>query len=379
VNGTQDGVPAMLLAVNAGSSSLKLALFRDDATGAVSEILRINRDHHAGNAVRCTGGAFEKIALPPASASDGEFLAALCATLKPHRVVHRVVHGGDEARFCVAIDAAERARLHALSALAPLHQPPALRLIDTLANAQPALPQYACFDTAFHAGMPAVARDYALPAALRARHPNLHAFGFHGISCQSAVENLRAGGELPARLVIAHLGSGASVTAVLNGRSVATSMGFSALEGLVMATRPGRLDAGVLLYLLRHETADAGALEELLYRQSGLLGYSALSADMRVLLASDEAAAQAAVDLFVYRAAQEIAALCVALDGIDTLLFTGGIGENQAVIRERITDRLRFLGEFNVRVLACDEERSMAQAVRVAVQPATTGPATARR
>lgn len=359
---TNDGAPATLLAVNAGSSSLKLALFRGDATDAVTERLRITRDHHAGHAVRCSGGDAANLELPPESASDGEFLAALCARIRPSRVVHRVVHGGEETRPCVAVDAAERVRLHALSALAPLHQPPALHLIEALAHAQPALPQYACFDTAFHAGMPAVARDYALPAALRARHPQLHAFGFHGISCQAAVENLRAGGELPARLVIAHLGSGASATAVLNGRSVATSMGFSALEGLVMATRPGRIDAGVLIYLLRHETADADVLENLLYRQAGLLGYSGLSADMRVLLASDEPAAQAAVDLFVFRAAQEIAALCVALGGIDTLLFTGGIGENQAVIRERIATRLRFLGEFRVRVLPCDEERAMAEA-----------------
>lgn len=361
-----NGNTGIVLAVNAGSSSLKLAVFR---AGASQAALRIGVDRHRDAPPKITGEpALVSALVMPASGDYPAFVVALLAALRPllpvTAIAHRVVHGGDEARECVPLDAGERARLHALAPLAPLHQPPALAIVDAVAAALPALPQFACLDTAFHAGLPPVAREYALPEDLRARHPELHAFGFHGLSCRWTVTQLQRERALPPRLVIAHLGSGASVTAVLDGASIATSMGFSALEGVPMATRPGRIDAGVLLYLLRQERMGVDALEEMLYRRSGLLGLSGLSGDMRVLLASDDPRAQAAVDYFVQRTAGEIGALAVALGGLDTLVFTGGIGEHQPAIRERIAARLRAIApQLAVRVVACDEEAVMAAAV----------------
>lgn len=356
----------IVLSVNAGSSSLKLAAFR---AGVPQAALRISVDRHLDTPPKIAGGpALASALVLPASREYPAFVAELLAALRPllpvTAVAHRVVHGGDEARECVPLDAGERARLHALAPLAPLHQPPALAIIDAVAAAQPALPQFACLDTAFHAALPPVAREYALPAEIRARHPELHAYGFHGLSCRWTVEQLRREQALPARLVIAHLGSGASVTAVRDGASIATSMGFSALEGVPMATRPGRLDAGVLLYLLRQERMTVDALEDMLYRRSGLLGLSGRSGDMRALLASDDPRAQAAVDYFVQRTAGEIGALAVALGGIDTLVFTGGIGEHQPAIRERIAALLRAIApQLAVRVISCDEEAVMAASV----------------
>lgn len=364
---------ARVLAVNAGSSSLKLALFETNGDAPRCR-LRVVLDRHAGTPARLAGdeALLDALHLPPTN-DYASFTAALLEQLHApapvDAVVHRVVHGGNETRDCVLLDAAQRARLHALSALAPLHQPPALAIVDALAAARPALAQYAGLDTAFHHTLPPEARDYALPADIRARHPELRAWGFHGLSCRWSIAQLARAGSLPPRLLIAHLGSGASITAVRDGRSIATTMGFSALEGLVMATRPGRLDAGVLLHLLRHETHDADALENLLYRKSGLLGLSGLSADLRVLLASDAPAARAAVDLFVHRAATEAGALAVALGGIDTLVFTGGIGEHQPEIRARITAKLRAVApDITERVIACDEEAVMAAATFAARQ-----------
>lgn len=338
-----------ILAVNAGSSSLKVATFRV-AEGVMLEESRTTL---------------------PATDAAARVIDLLGKPVAPvDAVAHRVVHGGDEARECVPLDAAQVARLRALSPLAPLHQPPALAIVDAVARAQPGLAQYACLDTAFHATLPDVARAYALPADIRVRHPELRAYGFHGLSCRSIVERLRRDGALPARLLIAHLGSGASVTAVRDGASVATSMGFSALEGLPMATRPGRIDPGVLLYLLREDRLDADALETLLYRRSGLLGLSGASGDLRVLQANDDDASRAAVEFFVYRAAQEIAALAVALGGIDLVVFTGGVGEHQPAIRERILARLQFLGAvLPARVVPCDEETVMAEGVYRQRQP----------
>lgn len=351
----------LLLAVNAGSSSLKLALFRPGGN-LPREILRVSVDRRAGVPPAVSGepDLVAAFAAPPAG-DDAAVVLALLAALPASRIAHRIVHGGDEARECVPLDAAQRARLHALAPLAPLHQPPALAIVDAVAAAHPSLAQFACLDTAFHASMPPEARAYALPAEVRTRHPEIHAYGFHGLSCRSVVDRLRQAGALPARLVVAHLGSGASVTAVREGRSIATSMGFSALDGVPMATRPGRIDPGVLLYLQRAGGLTLDALEQLLYRKSGLLGLSGVSADIRALLASDDPDARAALDFFVYRVAAEIGALATALDGIDCVVFTGGIGEHQPAVRERIVARLRCLGPgISTRVLACDEEAVMA-------------------
>jgi acetate kinase len=228
--------------------------------------------------------------------------------------------------------------------LAPLHQPHNLAAIRALLDAAPGLPQVACFDTAFHATQSSVATRYAVPRELEAR--GVRRYGFHGLSYEYIASVLpdylgaRAGG----RVVVAHLGNGASLAALRGQRSVGTSMGFTALEGLVMGTRPGSIDPGVLLYLLQEMKMDATAVADLLYHRCGLLGVSGISHDMRELLASTEVRAAEAVDLFVYRTVTQIGGLVAALEGLDALVFTAGIGEHSGPVRERICQGLAWLG-----------------------------------
>ena len=234
--------------------------------------------------------------------------------------------------------------LDALSPLAPHHQPHNLAAIRAVSATAPELPQVACFDTAFHATQPDVARRLPLPRALRDK--GLQRYGFHGLSYEYITSAVPAynGGDLPERLLVAHLGNGASLCAIRDGESVATSMGFSTLDGLLMGTRSGSIDPGVLLHLMREEQMDEAALSKLLYDESGLLGVSGISADMQVLLGSSEAAAAEAVDLFCYTLVRAIGSMAAALDGIDALVFTGGIGEHAAVIRSKVCERLGWLG-----------------------------------
>ncbi|MEX2297860.1 MAG: acetate/propionate family kinase [Dongiaceae bacterium] len=254
---------------------------------------------------------------------------------------HRVVHGGGEFTVPALLDAATIERLAAFAPLAPHHQPHNLAAIRALAVQRPDLRQVACFDTAFHATQPALATRLGLPREYESQ--GLRRYGFHGLSYDYVTGRLRAEGKLPARLVVAHLGNGCSMCAIRDGKSIATTMGFSTLDGLAMATRSGSVDPGALIHLMR-SGMDAAAIEDLLYNRSGLLGMSGISADMKILLASDAPAAKEAVDFFCYRIVRETGSLVAALGGIDALAFTGGIGENAAAVRAAIVRDLAWLG-----------------------------------
>ena len=259
-------------------------------------------------------------------------------------VGHRIVHGGERYSQPVLIDGAVIAGLQQLAPMAPLHEPQQIAAIRAIRAASPHVRQVACFDTAFHSQQPALARSFALPRDYSAR--GIRRYGFHGLSYEYIVSVLphvapECAGK---RLVVAHLGNGASMCAIRDGRSIATTMGFTALDGLMMGTRCGSLDPGVLLYLLQHEHLGAGEIERLLYERSGLLGVSGISSDMRELLASSRPEAAEAVDLFVYRISRELGSLAAALGGVDALIFTGGIGEHAAQIRARVCLEAAWLG-----------------------------------
>jgi acetate kinase len=265
---------------------------------------------------------------------------------------HRVVHGGTEFAAPTRVTEDVIASLDKLSPLAPLHQPPSIATIKAVAEAAPQITQVACFDTAFHRTQPELAQLFGLPR--KYARSGVRRYGFHGLSYEYVVSRL---GEIApelarSRLVIAHLGNGASLCAVRNGQSVATTMGFTAVDGLIMGTRCGAIDPGVLIYLMDTYGMDARALENLIYRESGLLGVSGLSSDMRRLRASPYPAASEAIALFVYRVVREIGSLAAALGGLDSLVFTGGIGENDAATRDEIAAGCRWLG------LELDSERN---------------------
>jgi len=256
-------------------------------------------------------------------------------------VGHRVVHGGDRFREPVLIDDGVLAELHALTELAPLHNPPSLEAIATARRAIPDQPHVAVFDTAFHATLPEEAATYPLPAKWRLEL-GLHRFGFQGISAQWAAELI----DVP-RLVVCHLGGGSSVTAVRDGRSVDTTMGLTPLDGVPMATRSGSVDPGLLIYLLRHDHATVDELEHALQHESGLLGLSGLSPHVHVLEAAESAGderARLALAIYARRVAQAVAAAAVALEGLDAIVFTAGTGERSPQLRARICERLGFLG-----------------------------------
>jgi acetate kinase len=267
--------------------------------------------------------------------------------LARHRVIaigHRVVHGGMRYDRPVIVDDDVVRELEALVPLAPLHQPHNLAPIRAVASRESSLPQVACFDTSFHRSQPPLAQAFALPAALTER--GIRRYGFHGLSYEYIAGVLPSFDADAAHgcVVVAHLGNGASMCAMLDGVSMATTMGFTALDGLVMGTRAGTLDPGVILYLLDELKMDARAIEDLLYRQSGLLGVSGTSSDMRTLLASDDPRARFAVDLFCYRVTRELGSLAAALGGLDALVFTGGIGEHAAPIRAQVLRNAQWLG-----------------------------------
>jgi acetate kinase len=341
-----------VLVVNAGSSSLKLSVLgADDVPLMVSE-------------------------LPvPEPGTIGPVLAQALLQAPPVDVAgHRVVHGGLEFTNALLLDDAVESRLEHLVELAPLHNPPAIAAIRSLQTLRPGLPQVACFDTAFHATMPAEASTYALPDAWR--HLGLRRFGFHGLShswaSRRAHELLDS---LPGtlRLVTAHLGSGASLAAVAGGRSVDTTMGFTPLEGLVMATRSGSVDPGLMLWVLRHQQMSVDELEDDLDRRSGLLGLSGASADLRdVLAAADrgDERSQLAFGVYLHRLRAQIAAMVAAMGGIDGLVFTGGAGEGSTRLRRDACAGLGFLG------IELDDNRNErpADAVDGIVSPGNTVP-----
>ncbi|HET8551398.1 MAG TPA: acetate/propionate family kinase [Gammaproteobacteria bacterium] len=348
-----DATGAQLLTINTGSSSLKTVLYATCGTAAPILRAQVNRIGAADSRVRITGAdggvQFEReAALADHAAALETVLDRLVrngALASLQGIGHRIVHGGARYRAPQWITPALVDALRALAPLDPDHLPQALSGIDTIGRRFPDLPQAACFDTAFHADMPPRAQMYALPR--RYYDAGIRHFGFHGLSYEYIVAALREREPaLVGRLIVAHLGNGASVAAIRNGRSIDTSMGYTPVAGLVMSTRCGDIDPGVLLDLAQQRGMDAAALNRLINHESGLLGVSERSADMRDLLdnePSDPKAAEA-IDMFCYRAHKYIGAYAAALGGLDTLVFTGGIGEHAAPIRERICADLEFLG-----------------------------------
>ena len=344
-----------LLVLNAGSSSLKFALY--EAGGG--DPLPLCRGQFAGIgrapafAARLATG--EPMPAPAASAlaavrTHADALAALPDWLAAQGyggalagAGHRVVHGGAHFTAPLRLDETILAELAALEPLAPHHQPHNVAAIRALMAQRPDLPQVACFDTAFHATQPAVARRLGLPAEYEAK--GIRRYGFHGLSYEFVWSRLVAlAGRDPGRTVIAHLGNGASMCAVREGRGIATTMGFSTLDGLVMGTRIGALDPGAMLHLMRAEAMGLQELEELFYNRSGLLGLSGISADMKTLLASEAPAAKAAIEQYCYAITRHLGSLAAALGGLDTLVFTGGVGENAAAIRAAVCRDAAWLG-----------------------------------
>lgn len=350
-----------VLTLNAGSSSLKFALF-DAATLAPTMRGTIDAIDLEPYLTMSTSSTERRWA---AGSPYDTILHDLLDIVRQQTgcdgltaIGHRIVHGGRDHIGPAAVTPALLDALDALTPLDPLHLPHNLAPLRVIAAAEPSLPQIVCFDTAFHHTMPAVARAVALSAAITGRE--IRRYGFHGLSYEYIARHLaRASPEIArGRVIVAHLGAGASLCALRGGVSIATTMGFSVLDGLMMATRCGSIDPGVILYLARQGRSIA-EIEELLYRQSGLLGVSGISGDMRILLASNTPEARAAIDLFTYRVAAEIGALCSALDGIDALVFTAGIGEHSSAIRSEICARLAWLG------VELDDKRNAAGAARV--------------
>jgi acetate kinase len=341
---------AAVLALNSGSSSLKFGLYRVGPSttemllsGEAESIGGTDGKFHAqdsrGNAVHS-----ETVSLPSqrdAIIRIGSLLANSDLPA-PFAIGHRVVHGGPKLRRHCLIDNAVLQQLEAAGAFAPLHTPAALSVIRFAQQHFPELPQAACFDTAFHDGLPEVARVLPIPRELQSE--GIQRYGFHGLSCESIVRQL--GDDLPDRLVIAHLGNGASVTAVKDGKSIDTSMGLTPTGGVIMGTRSGDLDPGVLVYLMRAKKFDAAMLEELVDHRSGLLGISSVGGDMRRLheAAASNADARLAIQMFCYSVRKQVAAMSAALEGIDLIVFTGGIGENDREIRAAICGGLSWIG-----------------------------------
>lgn len=349
-----------LLVLNAGSSSLKFSVFLDGdpprplLRGQLEGLL--TQPRFVARSGPTIVGEKE---WPPGTRLGHQGAIEFLFTwgredaLGGHRIVaagHRVVHGGMKFTAPVLIDAETLAELECLVPLAPLHQPHNVTAIKAVAQLAPTLFQVACFDTAFHRTQAAVAQAFALPR--RYAEEGVRRYGFHGLSYEYIASVLPTMDRRAAdgRTVIAHLGNGASMCAMSNGRSVATTMSFTALDGLVMGTRCGAMDPGVLLYLIERHGMSARALQQLLYEQSGLLGVSGVSSDMRELLTSSDPCAVEALDLFVYRISRELGSLASALNGVDALVFTGGIGENAVAIRSRVCRDANWLG------LELDEE-----------------------
>jgi acetate kinase len=353
----------VILALNAGSSSIKFTLFDSS-----SELPRIydGAIDGLGDAARFTvkdskGAAIADRPLNTAPTHENalETLLAWCDAQPGVNTLraagHRIVHGGARYVDPVVIDPNVLSDLRDLIPLAPLHQPFGLAAVDAIAKLHPGLPQIACFDTAFHHTQSPVATAFALPRSLT--DDGIRRYGFHGLSYEyiaSALPRVLGAETAEQRVVVAHLGSGASLCAMRGRKSVATTMSFSTLDGLMMGRRCGALDPGVILYLLQHKRMDAQAIGDLLYNRSGLLGVSGISDDMRALLASDAEGAKAAIDLFVYRISRELGSLAAALGGLDALVFTGGIGEHAAEIRRRVCEDAAWLG------LALDEHANLA-------------------
>jgi acetate kinase len=339
-----------VLALNSGSSSLKFGLYRVSASrtetllsGAVESIGEAAGKFH----VRDSQGSTltnDTASIP----SQRDAIIRIGTLLDdsrmpfPAAIGHRIVNGGPKLRQHCLIDQRVMQQLESATAFAPLHTPAALSVIRFAQEHFPRLPQSACFDTTFHAGMPDVARVLPIPRELQSE--GIQRYGFHGLSCESILRQLEP--TVPNRLIIAHLGNGASVTAVKNGRSIDTSMGLTPTGGVIMGTRSGDLDPGVLVYLMREKKFDAAMLEDLIDHRSGLLGISGVGGDMRRLhdAASTNPDARLAIEMFCYSVRKQIAAMIAALDGVDMVVFAGGIGENDNEVRSSICTGLTWAG-----------------------------------
>lgn len=344
-----------ILTLNAGSSSLKFSLFetgngRDLTMRCEGQVEGIGTAPHF-IARDLKGAVLAERHWPDPKTDYATLVMAVTEFAQAHlegdtvtAVGHRVVHGGPHHDRPQLVTAQLLDDLDRLTPLAPLHEPHNIAPMRAILNARPGLPQVACFDTAFHHGIPAIATRFALPRQYEAR--GVRRYGFHGLSYEYIAGRLRqlvprlAGG----RVIAAHLGNGASLCAMQDGRSIDTTMGFTALDGLMMGTRCGAIDPGVILYLQQQDGLSPDAVEALLYNQSGLLGVSGISSDMRALLASDDARAREAIELFVYRIARETGALTASLGGLDAFIFTAGIGEHAAPVRAMVAARLGWLG-----------------------------------
>ena len=314
-----------VLALNSGSSSLKFGLYRVDSTGAEKLFGESITTADHPDAITQVASVLAASGMPP-----------------PDAIGHRIVHGGFALRQHCRIDDAVLLQLQAATAFAPLHVPAALALVRFAQAHFPGVPQVACFDTTFHADLPEVAR--VLPIARELQSEGVQRYGFHGLSLESIVQQL--GNGMPVRMVIAHLGNGASITAVKGGKSVDTSMGLTPTGGVIMGSRSGDLDPGLLVYLMREKQFDAARIEALVDHQSGLKGISGLDSDMRQLheAAPSNPGARLAIEMFCQSVRKQIAAMIAVLDGLDLLVFTGGIGENDAVVRASICAGLSWIG-----------------------------------
>jgi len=367
------------LTINAGSSSIKFALFElhGAAAGLASRPSLFGQIDGIGAEAKLvakdgSGKRFPEVALA-AGIHHKEAFDELLNWLGAHNeddwritmVGHRVVHGGELYSQPMELTPSVQAELEQFIVLAPLHQPHNLAGIRALSALLPNVSQVACFDTAFHRTQPRVAQLFAIPKALSAE--GVKRYGFHGLSYEYIARVLpQHSNKAEGRVIVAHLGNGASMCAMNGLRSQATSMGFTAIDGLMMGTRTGALDPGVILYLLENKGMGLKELTDLLYKQSGLLGVSGISQDMRTLLASEEPAAVDAVELFCYRAITQIGALAAALGGLDALVFTGGIGEHAVEIRQRIAKGCAWLDlEIDTRANAANEIRIATASSRV--------------
>jgi len=359
---------AAALVINAGSSSLKFALFRlasgEKLVQGQIEGIGVHPHFVAFDAAHAKIDEWQHAG---AAESHEALLEQLLGWVETHlgaaRLVcvgHRVVHGGADFAAPVRITPAILTALERLIPLAPLHQPHNLAPIRAITAIRPELPQIACFDTGFHVTLPKLATEFALPKEITSE--GVRRYGFHGLSFDHIAHLLQTTEPtlFTSRVIVAHLGNGASLCAMQAGRSIDVTTGFSALDGLMMGTRCGSIDPGVLLYLMQHRGMDAAAIEDLLYKHSGLLGVSGVSFDMRELHGKPEG--DAAIDLFVYRAAREAAALIGSLGGLDALIFTAGIGEHDAVVRAAICARLAWIG------VQIDAAANIAQASEITAQ-----------
>lgn len=349
-----------LIAVNAGSSTLKFAAYRLE-DGLLQVKGHIDHFGQPGTSLSLWNNQHELLDRHDLEgASQAEAVGLMISELNKFglhadTVVHRVVHGGREYHNATLLTDQVLADLRALTPLAPLHQPASMAGIEAFGAVDRQLVQLACFDTAFHAHQPDVAIRFGL-----ARHwheEGVRRYGFHGLSYAAIARQFADIGLQDSKVVVCHLGNGASACAIQAGKSVASSMGFSAIDGLMMGTRPGYLDPEVVLYWVEHEGMSVAAIRNELYKKSGLLGVSGLSADMRTLLESDNPEAHEAVQLFCYRVSREVGSLAMAMQGIDAIVFTAGIGEHSAPVREAILRKVAWLG-FEVDVEANQRQES---------------------